>query len=230
YSIVMGKNGSSFNLIINYILESTFNERERLHKLYKTNDQLIQCKLNVNNNVNLNNSCHVVALSNTTTSFQQTVNILKLYIYPIIILCGTIGNFLSFLIMCRNVKKGYPSSLYLTILALADFLFLLFNSLPEWLGTLYKIDFKLTSQTMCRLIPHLVYLTSHLSAGLVVTVTVERYIAVKYPLIAHKLNTIRNTKFVILILIIILFLLDSHFLFLFNRFNQKVLMILSPYN
>ena len=51
---------------------------------------------------------------------QEITRILHLVIRPVLIVCGTIGNGLSFYIMRQGSLKKMSTCLYLSILALAD--------------------------------------------------------------------------------------------------------------
>jgi hypothetical protein len=134
--------------------------------------------------------------------------------------------------MFLNVRRsGYPTSLYLTLLAFIDCLFLLGSALPDWISKIhYRFDIKNFSDFSCRFVYWFGHFTTHLSAGLVVGVTVERFIAVQYPLIAHKLNTITHTRIALIILVIFFFLLDSPVLILVKHVNQNIHTVLTCNN
>ena len=153
---------------------------------------------------------------------------IHLYVYPLFILIGILGNALSCLIMLINVRRtgGYPASLYLTLLAFVDGLFLVVSALPDWIAHLrHQLDIKMVSDFSCRFVYWFGHFTTHLSAGLVVGVTVERFIAVQYPLIAHKINTVARTRIALLILILFFCALDSRVLFLVKHFNESVYIV-----
>jgi len=199
--------------------------------------QYVHCTFSIND---YNRTCHVTSASLISSDenrkeYTYLINLSKyihLYIYPLFILMGIFGNSLSCFIMYYNVRRsGYPSSLYLTILAFVDCLFLLGSALPDWISQIhYKLDIKHLSDLSCRFVYWFGNFTTHLSAGLVVGVTVERFIAVQYPLIAHKLNTVTRTRIVLIILIIFFFLLDSPVLILVKHVNKNIHTVLTCYN
>jgi hypothetical protein len=133
-----------------------------------------------------------------------------------------------FLNVCRN---GYPANLYLTLLAFVDCLFLLGSALPDWISHIDdKLDIKLLSDFCCRFVYWFGHFITHLSVGLVVSVTVERFIAIRYPLIAHKINSVKHTHMVLIILITFFFLLDSRVFILVKHFNESIHIVLTCHN
>jgi hypothetical protein len=105
------------------------------------------------------------------------------------------------------------------------------SALPDWISQIHSIlDIKNLSDLSCRFVYWFGNFTTHLSAGLVVGVTVERFIAVQYPLIAHKLNTVRHTRIALIILILFFFLLDSPVLILVKHLNESVHIFLTCSN
>ncbi|CAF1307402.1 unnamed protein product [Adineta ricciae] len=185
------------------------------------------CTFFLNDHGEHNTTCRV-SISDETKSeqlyFPIIARYIHLYIYPLFIVMGILGNSLSCFIMFLNVRRsGFPTSLYLTLLAFVDCLFILGSGLPDWLSQLdRKLDIKLLSDFSCRFVYWFGHFTTHLSAGLVVGVTVERFIAVQYPLIAHKVNTVKHTRIVLIILIIFFFLLDSPVFILVRKLDENV--------
>ena len=193
--------------------------------------QYIYCTFPIDDYDNRNTSCHVTTEEMWKENSQSTTlsHFIHLYVYPLFILMGIFGNSLSCFIMFINVRRsGYPTSLYLTVLALVDCLFLLGSAVPDWISQIqFTLDIKHLSDLSCRFVYWFGNFTTHLSAGLVVGVTVERFIAVQYPLIAHKLNTVTHTRIALIILILFFFLLDSPVFFLVKHFTDSVHIVFS---
>mgnify|MGYP001028632582 FL=1 len=214
---------------------------ERLELSFQSMCQYISCRFSMNDDDNSSNNngspCQVFPMSNKTIEseydiFEILAKYIHLYIYPIFILMGIFGNLLSCLIMFINVRRnGYPTSLYLTFLALVDCLFLIVSALPDWIAQIDSdLDFKHYSDVTCRLVYWFGHFITHLSAGLVVGVTVERFFAVQYPLVAHKLNTIRHTCIALTILFLFFLLLDSPVLILVRHLHEHIYTIHTCYN
>jgi hypothetical protein len=208
-------------------------EEQRQWSIVQSSCQKIYCKFSIDDQEDANVTCHVTpdrlslsdeSQSSENLSFSAAARYISLYVYPIFIFMGIFGNSLSCFIMFLNVRRnGYSANLYLTLLAFVDCLYLLGSAFPYWLSHIdYKLDVKLLSDFCCRFVYWFGNFTTHLSAGLVVSVTVERFIAIKYPLVAHKINTVKNTHIVLIILVTFFFLLDSRVFILVKHFNESI--------
>jgi len=203
--------------------------------------QYVYCKFSLNDQEDINRTCHVIparlsssdeSQNQENLSFFLIAKYINLYIYPFFIFMGIFGNSLSCFIMFLNVRRnGYSANLYLTLLAFVDCLFLLGSALPYWISHIhYQIDIKLLSDFCCRFVYWFGNFITHLSAGLVISVTVERFIAIQYPLIAHKINTVKHTHIVLIILIGFFFLLDSRVFILVKHFKESIHIVLTCHN
>ncbi|CAF0937334.1 unnamed protein product [Rotaria sordida] len=203
--------------------------------------QYIYCSFSLNDQEDNNETCHVTATKlflpeevrqQKNLNFILFVKYIKLYIYPLLIFMGIFGNGLSCFIMFLNVRRnGYTANLYLALLAFVDCLFLLGSALPDWISHIdNKLDIKLLSDFCCRFVYWFGNFITHLSAGLVVSITVERFIAIQYPLIAHKIHTVKRTHMVLIILITFFFLLDSRIFILVKHLNDSIHIVLTCHN
>ncbi|CAF0824492.1 unnamed protein product [Rotaria sp. Silwood1] len=229
--------GNSHNAtreLIRWILANTHQEQ------HSTSVQChyIHCTFSINDYDDHNSTCRVTPIMSIPDEIEKNSNAIKiaqyirLYIYPVFILMGIFGNKLSCFIMFFNARRsGYPASLYLTLLALVDCLYILTSALPDWMSEINsRFNIKILSDFSCRLVYFFGNFTTHLSAGLVVGVTVERFIAVQYPLIAHKINTITHTRIVLLILTIFFFLLDTPIFTFVKHINESIHIVLACKN
>ncbi|KAK2157684.1 hypothetical protein NP493_1854g00012 [Ridgeia piscesae] len=126
----------------------------------------------VNTPARLTNDVYVVF-------FRHLLVNLELYLVPLIVLVGVIGNTLSFVVFVATHLKRNSCHIYLASLAIADnaFLLLVLISWSARLGVpLYN------RRGWCQLLAYLMYVSSFLSVWYVVTFTLERYIAVCFPL------------------------------------------------
>ncbi|UJR21495.1 hypothetical protein I4U23_024579 [Adineta vaga] len=193
----------------------------------------IYCQFSINDLEDLSEACQVKTTELTFYDYGQRkdnpfmlsiVHFIQLYIYPIFIFTGILGNSLSCYIMFRNVRRnGYSANLYLALLAFVDCLFLLGSAIPDWISHIDGYShIKYLSDLCCRFVHWFGHFTTHLSAGLVVSVTVERFIAVRYPLLAPKINTVFHTHIVLIVLVTFLFLLDSRVFILVKQFHESM--------
>ncbi|CAF2080639.1 unnamed protein product [Rotaria magnacalcarata] len=225
--------------LVKAILTLTYQERHSSDA--QTLCHHVYCKLSLDDQDDNNGTCHVssVKLTLPDESRQEknlfctfTVKYINLYIYPLVIFMGIFGNSLSCLIMFLNVRRnGYSANLYLALLALVDCLFLLGSALPDWISQIDKqLDIKYLSDFCCRLVYWFGNFITHLSVGLVVSITVERFIAVQYPLIAHKINTVKHTHVVLIALISFFFLLDSRVFIIVKHLKESIHIISTCHN
>ncbi|XP_076470487.1 putative G-protein coupled receptor 139 [Babylonia areolata] len=142
---------------------------------------------------------------------QQLRHHLLLYVPPIFIVMGTVGNLLSFVVLrCRAMVK-VSSYQYLASLAVADSLVLYIGLLRLWLGEVTGTDFHDSTNWVCKLTISFGYMASDLSVWLIIAVTVERYIVVCFPLRASAMINTARAKKVIGFLVLLMFTINLHF-------------------
>ncbi|KAL8582417.1 hypothetical protein ACOMHN_057644 [Nucella lapillus] len=136
---------------------------------------------------------------------------LMLYVPPVLIVLGTLGNVFSFIILRRRAMVKVSSYHYLASLAVADSLVLYIGLLRLWLAEVTGTAFHDGSQWLCKVTVSLSYTASDLSVWLIIAVTVERYIVVCFPLKASRMITTARAKKVILALVALMLVLNLHF-------------------
>ncbi|XP_070198812.1 growth hormone secretagogue receptor type 1-like [Littorina saxatilis] len=142
---------------------------------------------------------------------QQLRQNLLLYVPPIFIVLGSVGNLLSFIVLrCRAMVK-VSSYHYLASLAVADTLVLYMGLLRLWLGEVTGTDFNDSADWMCKVTVAFSYMASDLSVWLIIAVTVERYIVVCFPLRASTMINTNRAKKVIGFLVLLMFAINLHF-------------------
>ncbi|EGI61790.1 Neuropeptide capa receptor [Acromyrmex echinatior] len=131
-----------------------------------------------------------------------------LYYIPSIILLGLVGNLLSCVVFLKTHLKLRSSSYYLAALATADFSFLM-SLLLVWLNS--TIGWKVFNNNgWCETLVYVSAVCSSLSVWLIVAFTVERFIAVQYPLHRPHMCTVARAKTIILILTILALVSHSY--------------------
>ncbi|XP_052788786.1 probable G-protein coupled receptor 139 [Mya arenaria] len=140
--------------------------------------------------------------------YMEPNRILNLYVPPILLVLGTIGNLLTFIIMSGNMLKASTYS-YLAVLAIMDILVLYVGLLRMWVGS-FAIDIQHASNWLCKLVTFLGYVSSVTSVWLIIAVTIERFIAVKFPLRAPRICNVYRARVVILAIVVATCLLNMH--------------------
>jgi len=147
-----------------------------------------------------NASLESLLLGDRTSVFRKLIHYLDLYLVPVIALVGLIGNVLSFVVFVGTYIRHLSSSIYLAALSVADSGFLL-CILVSW-GVNSGLDL-FTQNGWCQTFIYLTYVSTFLSVWYVVAFTVERYIAVHFPLKRQELCTTRRAKFVVVSLAVL---------------------------
>lgn len=134
-----------------------------------------------------------------------------IYVFPIVILLGTIGNILSFLVLCRLAMRTTSTCIYMQAIAVMDLAVLYVNAFRKWLTILNEgTDITTTSKAACIIIHFLSYFTYDFSVWLVVAMTVERFIAIHFPLKAAQMATPSRARRVTLLLLVVFVAINSH--------------------
>lgn len=132
------------------------------------------------------------------TSLYFLLDFFHLYYIPCIILLGLVGNLLSCVVFLKTHLKLRSSSYYLAALATADFGFLM-SLLLVWLNN--TVGWRVFNKDgWCETLVYVSAVCSSLSVWLIVAFTVERFIAVQYPLHRPHMCTVARAKTIILIL------------------------------
>ncbi|XP_076625117.1 uncharacterized protein LOC143343773 [Colletes latitarsis] len=123
------------------------------------------------------------------------------YYIPSIILLGLVGNLLSCIVFLNTHLRIRSSSYYLAALATADFGFLV-TLLLVWLNN--TLGWKVFNKDgWCETLVYVSAVCSSLSVWLIVAFTIERFIAVQYPLHRPHMCTIARAKAIVLVLVIL---------------------------
>uniref|UniRef100_A0A182N1U9 G-protein coupled receptors family 1 profile domain-containing protein n=1 Tax=Anopheles dirus TaxID=7168 RepID=A0A182N1U9_9DIPT len=135
----------------------------------------------------------------TFVYYAEVLSVINFYYVPALVLFGSIGNVLSVLVFFKTKLRKLSSSYYLAALGLSD-TFYLIGQFVAWLNL---VDLKIYIQEICcRFFTFSSSLCCFLSVWFVVAFTVERFIAVLYPLKRQTMCTVRRAKIVILALTI----------------------------
>lgn len=145
----------------------------------------------------------------TEAADLRTVDVVQAWVTPALVAVGVAGNVASVLVLSSPKLRALSSSCYLSALAVSDTGFLA-ALLLSWLSL---VGHDLYGRPgWCQGIVYVTYVTTFLSVWLVVAFTVERFVAVCYPLLRTAVCTVRRARLVVLCLVITALALYSYLL------------------
>lgn len=133
-----------------------------------------------------------------------------MYALPVIITFGTIGNALSFLVLVRCHMRSTSVYTYLMALAVADTCVLYVSAFKTWIKLISGFELLHSSMHSCRLINFFILLSLHLSAWLIVLVTVDRFMVVWFPFKASSLCTVTRARLATVAMVMISVAYNCH--------------------
>ena len=150
------------------------------------------------------------------TYLDQIREDLHYIILPIVVIFGSVGNSLAFAVLFRRRMRTKSLYFYLTILACSDTIVLYVGAFRNWIRVLTNLEFLHTSTVSCKLGIFLIAFSQHLSAWLIVLLTIDRFITIWCPFCSDKFCTVRKARIMTVMLI---FVLTLYTLPVFWKFN-----------
>ena len=105
---------------------------------------------------------------------------LWVFISPVILLIGVVGNALSLLVLCKSNMHHHNTSILLEALAVVDLAILLIGLTRQWILYTFSYDFRGTSSFVCKIHIYLLYSMQLLNAWIVVIISMERLYMVSF--------------------------------------------------
>ncbi|XP_041374812.1 growth hormone secretagogue receptor type 1-like [Gigantopelta aegis] len=136
---------------------------------------------------------------------------IHLYVLPILVSIGIPGNIISFVVLVFSSFRQRTSSIYLATLAILDTVILIISLL--WFISFYHPEEKIFREGTCQFIHLVFYFAIHFDVLVMVAMTVERFIAVVFPLKAPNLISAKKAFIVIAGLGLFSFALNLHHVF-----------------
>lgn len=125
------------------------------------------------------------------------------YFTPIIIIIGIVGNLLSLRVFLSQNLRSLSASTYLAALSVSDLIIIIFYVSVEWIRRGLTYLFPTTNvkildiEGLCQFQLYISYASRFVSAWLVVSFTIERYVSICHPLVRRNICTNRSTRKVI---------------------------------
>jgi len=129
-----------------------------------------------------------------------------------LLIVGTFGNIVSFIIFSQGILRKSSTFRYLALLSLMDLLVLYSGLLDLFLIIEYSGTFSLRNlnPVTCRLHTFITYWSQHSSSWILSFISVDRAIATNYIKFARKFCTPRFADYIVGIILIVFALLNCH--------------------
>lgn len=151
--------------------------------------------------------------SQVTKNMNKAVEILNVYLTPIVYLFGLTGNILTMLVVAKD-KSPTSTGVYMGVLAAADLVVLLTNGSMWVCFQTVGLDLLDLHWSTCSILYFVMLFALHLSVNTLAAMTGERYVIVRFPLQAKDLCTRNKAKITVAIVGIIVIGLNAPNLFL----------------
>ena len=213
--IVTNTNGSLRNY--NLDLESTMNSELMQHTVPSGMEAINMINNCTDSSGNITDGCGRTIPYEEQPYYLQSKNLI-LYGAPVLVILGTIGNFLSILVMTRKALRSHTTSLYLVVLAVVDTLLLYIGMFYYWIQVLSGVRAELISSYECNKTRiFLLYALPQIESWILCSIVVERLVAVYLP---FKVKVIFTKKFAAIQLTItglIIAAVNAHIFWTSNR-------------
>ncbi|XP_076451271.1 uncharacterized protein LOC143287210 [Babylonia areolata] len=149
---------------------------------------------------------------------------LDFWVPPFLFLIGTITNTLVIMVMRSKDFRHMSTSFYMAVTATVDTVSLFTPLLPHYLYVNFPHIFDSVRHVhvICS-ISHLIgWMTSNFGVFLTVAMTIDRTLAVQFPLKAPTLCTVRKAKIVTVCLLVFVLLMDGHVAFTTRMVDKEV--------
>ena len=155
-------------------------------------------------NMNFSDSFLNVSSDSNTTLHYKDFDLWEIYHYPALIICilGVIGNVLTFIALPRDTARRRVTIVLLQSLALTDSLYLCIKILfyISWIAVIHD-NRKPSTKDSWQIVNLIAILfepmTQILATWMLVPLTLERYVSIRFPFKVPRLCTMRNVRIVI---------------------------------
>ena len=117
------------------------------------------------------------------------IDFLLRYVSPFLLVFGSLGNILSFVVFSRPSICNSAPAFYFRVLAVADTLALNVGLWPKWLKDAFGIRLYSYTDVTCRIETYLKYVLPDFAVWILVIMTIERLVAVCRPHLVRRIFT-----------------------------------------
>ena len=140
------------------------------------------------------------------------------YWFPVLIPLGLVGNTLSFLVMIRPYNRRISTCIYMAAISINDNIMLFFG-IHDWLIATVKIrEWYLLE---CKISTYFSSFSLQCATYLVLSMTLDKYVAIKWPHRAATYSTPRRAKFIIVTIFGLILVYNLPHFFITNLIKGK---------
>ncbi|NWJ08347.1 GALR2 protein, partial [Crypturellus undulatus] len=156
----------------------------------------------------------------------QPESVIVPLLYLLIFLVGTVGNCLVLAVLLRNGQVNNTTNLFILNLGVADLCFILFC--VPFQATIYTLEGWVFGPFLCKAVHFFIFLTMYASSFTLATVSLDRYLAIRYPLHSRELRTPRNALLAICLIWALSFVFSGPYLSYYQEFQVANLTVCHP--
>ncbi|XP_033724717.1 probable G-protein coupled receptor B0563.6 [Pecten maximus] len=162
-------------------------------------------------------------VTNLARKLDKISAAINLYFPPILVVMGTICNCIVIKVMRSMYFRFLSTSLYIAINAFIDNFSLLFLLTVHWINANFPwiIYRGINAHFMCKAFNFFGWTSSDFGILLTAAMTLERSLAITFPLKAQKWCSVSRAKHMSILLLILAVLKDAHFLFTSGLISQN---------
>lgn len=131
-------------------------------------------------------------------------------IFIILVIIGTVGHVLSIVVLSRPRMRYTSIYCYLFVLACSDTVVLWLSCFKTWVRIVAGYELLHESYAACKIVTFLYLSSTYLSSWLIVAMTIDRFIAVWFPLKVATLCSIRHARKTTAIMVFLAFFSNIH--------------------
>ena len=143
---------------------------------------------------------------------------IKIYVCPVVLAVGIIGNGLSFVVMTRKSLRGQVTSFYLALLAVFDTLALTVGITSNWYHD--GLEMSALSEATCKIVIFIDYWFTDAVNWIVSLIALDRLVNIIFPQKAKTWITLKRSVWLSVSVILFLFVINFQLLFIM-RIQEK---------